>query len=461
VTEMADARDLDAIFKPPRNENEVAIDAVTPFATPAHGDGPTPSSSSSQSRLQFSGFEPQSSLFRTAREEEAASSSSAAAAAENGAAVDDEERRRRGRLANPYPVESQWSIPSIRHANRVDPTSSSGAGVGRDPDADGFADRSEYTDDDESFYSFLEDDDDDASLGSRGSLDATGARRRRMISGIFQLQRKDEEEGAAAPSSGAARTAPSFDGSDDAREAVAAAAVPTKEAGPSIVPPSPEIAPSDWFARKVQGISIVGAVDSADGAVVLARPPSLSRRANTFDSEAPPPILDIDAAATPSATADDAADHYSRPRWHHRGGFGGRHRGGGRGSRRRRKEGAAVEWLRELQHRSQGVSSSESGGEYLIAEAASSKFLSAGGTDGDGGGGGRSTNASSSMATAEEEGVAKGLGMPHPLCRSSTIEAGPFVNRAKGAFGSRNTDVGGVTLGSNNSIALTSSGSGD
>jgi len=30
------------------------------------------------------------------------------------------------------------------------------------------------------------------------------------------------------------------------------------------------------------------------------------------------------------------------------------------------------------------------------------------------------------------------LGMPHPLCRSSTIEAGPFVNRAAAAAAATN-----------------------
>lgn len=92
-------------------------------------------------------------------------------AVENGAAVDDKERRRKHRLANPHPVESQWSIPSIRLANRVDRTSSSGftGVIEHNPNADGFADyadRSEYMDDDESFYSFLEDEDYDASLCS-------------------------------------------------------------------------------------------------------------------------------------------------------------------------------------------------------------------------------------------------------------------------------------------------------
>ena len=120
-----------------------------------------------------------------------------------------------------------------------------------------------------------------------------------------------------------------------------------------------------------------------------------------------------------------------------------------------------MEWLQELQDRSSNASEGQG---FLISEAASSKFLSVGGfVDGDGGigesGGQRNMPSSSSRMTSED--VTKALGMPHPLCRSSTIEAGPFVNRMAGVFGSRNADVGGVTMGSNNSIALTSSGSGD
>jgi len=476
VKEMADVEDLNAIFKAPRNEG---TRVVTPFASPAHGDRP------SSSQVQSFGFQmakeaQRPSLFRMAREEEAAIS-----AVENGTTIDDAERRHRHHhhhsLASPYPVESQWSIPSIRLANHVDQTSSSGGiGYGGGHPADSFAsyaDCSEYTDDDESFYSFLEDD--EASLDdSRGSARMTMTRRRRL-SGIFQLRRGTslEEKVAPPPSSGASRSTPSFDAGDDVGGI--AGAVPTttttaSTAGPSIVPPSPGIAPSNSFAERVEDISIIGTaasasdvkvatVHSTNDAVLPSHPPALSRRAHTFDSEAPPPILDDDAATPPTTKADDdAADEYSRPRWHHRGtrnhrdAAGGRGSGGGR-NRRARKEGAAVEWLAELQVRSQGVSSESGGGEYLIAEAASSKFLSVGAGRLDGGGGRRSN--ASSMASG---GVAKALGMPHPLCRSSTIEAGSFVNRAEGAFGSRNADVGGgVTLGSTNSIALTSSGSGD
>jgi hypothetical protein len=63
-----------------------------------------------------------------------------------------------------------------------------------------------------------------------------------------------------------------------------------------------------------------------------------------------------------------------------------------------------------------------------IVEAASSKFL-IGGVDGGGG--------EAAMAATSDD-VTKALGMTHPLCRSSTIEAGPFVNRAAAAAAATN-----------------------
>ena len=317
VQEMADAQDLNAIFKAPRKKDAAV---VTPFVSPSMED----------SRLQ----------------------PMLSPAAEEGDPFEHPHP-----LANPYHMESEWSIPSIRLANHVNQTSSSD----RHP-MDSFAsyaDFSECTEDDESFYSFLDDDDDaDASLSSRGSLDAS-ARRRRRISGVFQLRRKASE--GASPAVPAGRSADAASGND----------------------------------------------------AVVALPPALSRRANTFDSGVPPPIFSV--VTTPS-TADDAADEYRRPRRHHN-----------RGGRRRRREGAAAEWLRELQDRSRDAASG-------IAEAASSRFLD-----------GRRD------ATGKGD-EARALGMPHPLCRSSTIEPGPFV-------GAGVADV--VVLGGGNSIALTSSGSGD
>jgi hypothetical protein len=115
--------------------------------------------------------------------------------------------------------------------------------------------------------------------------------------------------------------------------------------------------------------------------------------------------------------------------------------------RRNKKEGAAVEWIQDLQSRSNDV--------RQIAESASSKFLK-GDTFALGG-----TATHMSVGLTPEE-VAKALGMPHPLCRSSTIEAGPLtlgIHRDDMYGRSENGDI--APYGRNNSIALTSSGSGD
>jgi len=343
VKEMADAHDLDAIFKAPR---KAPAKVVTPFVSPVHLHRQQPPLSPSR-----------------AKEEE---------------------------LAQPYPVESQWSIPSIRLANHVNQTSSSER---PDDSFASYADCSDYTGD-ESFYSFLEDD--DASLSSRGSLDAS-ARRRRRISGIFQLQRKASEgagRGGSVP-----RTIPSWDATEELADAIARQ---------GSINSQPGFAPTNSFPETMRGISIENA--AAGEAPVVALPPALARRADTFDSEAPPPILDIAAAV---ATADDAADEYSGPRRHRR--SGRCRKDGGRGSGRRRREGEAAEWLRGLKDRSSRDAS--------LAEAASSRFLGAGG----GGSGGIQVGGGRPVVRPAPEDAARVLGMPHPLCRSSTIEAGTFV----------------------------------
>jgi len=168
-----------------------------------------------------------------------------------------------------------------------------------------------------------------------------------------------------------------------------------------------------------------------------------------------------------------------------------------------------VEWIQELQNASLGSSDGK-----RIAESASSKFLTLsspilleaaaatsttalpGGVfvgynnninidehDDDGvvGGGGILNPTISSMVGTTSGGmvlggehtvgmtpedVVRALGMPHPLCRSSTIEAGPFTVAMLKTGG---VGVGGVGNGGGgagggvvrDSIALTSSGSGD
>ena len=141
------------------------------------------------------------------------------------------------------------------------------------------------------------------------------------------------------------------------------------------------------------------------------------------DSKMSPPILYVNATASLAADNDDTAIHDSRPCRH-------RNRGG---RNRRRKEGAAVEWLQDLQDRSHNVSSTEKQGEFLIAEAASSKFLGVGVSSGQ-----QYLDPSTRVTLEDDDVVTKALGLPHPLCRSSTIEAGPFVSQSGGGFGKSN-----------------------
>mmetsp|Transcript_40774 Transcript_40774/g.69640 ORF Transcript_40774/g.69640 Transcript_40774/m.69640 type:complete len:845 (-) Transcript_40774:170-2704(-) len=407
VRDMADSKELDAIFKAPRNTKADNEQQHATVVSPPKAPATATFRQVGQPQL----FSAQPMLSNIPKEES-----------------NDED------LAVPYPVESQFSIPSIRLANHVN----NGGSNPLDGSFASYADFSEYTDegaslDDESYYSFLADDDDTASLSSRGSVDSSV--RKRRISGMFRLQRKASIEAAmeaAAAAENGAVTTPKMN-----------AVYETKNvAGPAMVSPPPAIAPSNSFLERVQRISIGndgnGTRDGGEAHDIVL-PPSLDRRANTFDSEAPPPILSVEAT---TGTTDDAAFEHSRSRRHH-------HRSGRQRRRRqRRKERAAGEWLQELQVRSSNVAS-DSGG-FVIAEAASSKFLSVGGDLGSGVGSRHPLNLPSMKSgMTSDDVVTKALGMPHPLCRSSTIEAGSFVNRSV------------VALSSNNSIALTSSGSGD
>lgn len=255
-------------------------------------------------------------------------------------------------------------------------------------------------------------------------------------------------------------------------------------------------------------------------------PPQLPRRRRSLDNEIlpslPPPIPYVDAKQPTIDDDDDmmmihedtidtaaAAPPLTTLL---RQSSSGRRRQLIRRRRRRhrmKKEGAAVEWIQELQNASLG---SRSDGKR-IAESASSKFLTLsspilleaaaaattttipGGMfvgynnninidehddDGGIGGGGMLNPTISSMVGTNSGGmvlggehtvgmtpedVVRALGMPHPLCRSSTIEAGPFTV-AMLKTGGVGLGVGGVGSGSGgggvrDSIALTSSGSGD
>lgn len=334
-------------------------------------------------------------------------------------------------IPGPYQMESQWSIPSIRLANHVNQSSALGGLQGS------IGDFSQYTDEgslgDESFYSFLADDDDTASLSSRGSLDNS---RRRRIS-MVKLQH--------------------FQRMDSAQQAQEEAA---NSGWGDVVPPTPPpaIVQTNSFLERMYRISIEGEagasagdtmdstngeVKNADVAVPSIIPPPLPRRAN--DDSIAPNVAAVDAVPRD----EDQRPSRSRRR---------RHRSG------RRKEGKATQWLQDLQSQNNV---------QLIAESASSKFMTVGAHEGKGfgaafGAGGTGVRGVGGGAVpgqlSASSDVTKALGMPHPLCRSSTIEAGPFtVHRGVGPFGvSSGTREGVSHLGSgNNSIALTSSGSGD
>jgi len=161
--------------------------------------------------------------------------------------------------------------------------------------------------------------------------------------------------------------------------------------------------------------------------------PSLGRRSRTFDPvvdggsngfeisggplgtagavpPAPPVPGPIAQVRAPSSSDDgELGASYSRRRQ--------------RRSRRRRKDEArAVEWLDGLR----GVAGAGAGGG--IAEAASSRFMTG---QPAGAAGGAAAASGGGVAPAAGAGVPldRALGLPHALCRSSTIEAGTLVGR--------------------------------
>jgi len=399
VTEMADTKDLNAIFKAPRNTTQ---GANTAGPSPKIVSPGTPAASIAT--MTTGGGSPMM---------------QDASVGHSAAAVDQH-------LQQTYPVDDrQWSIPSIRMAKHINLSSNNLSAYNHGS----YASFSEYTDDDgsldESYYSFLGDDD-DASLSSRGSVDPV-VRRRRFLRASMEMA-----------SSQAANVAENVDGSLGG------------SADSSSQPPA--IGQSNSFIEKIQGISIENNTDTTmEGTTPSAAiPPHLTKRANTFDSEimmvddaygdntnvggggldinGPPPILNVHSSTSQGNAMDDADYHQSRRRRRHR----------GRG--RRRREGAAMGWIQELQ--------SQTNDAQLITESASSKFMAA--TSNIAGGSAAQTN---NFGMTSED-VTKALGMPHPLCRSSTIEAGPFTIGIHREMGFGNSGSGG-------DIALNSSGSGE
>lgn len=339
--------------------------------------------------------------------------------------------------------ERQWSIPSIRLANHVNNS-------GLDSSLHSYQDMSrtfsddEYTEEggasfDES-CSYLGDED-DASLSSKESYDQV--RRWRRISGVL---RRGDSAGSCAIAAQPSQTL--------SAENVAAVNTDTASSG------IPAIARSTSFLERNLGrISIENkrssTFEDSENEVATDQwspPPSI---------HGPPPILNV---STPHSIDDAAVDYHGdenaiRTRTsitRHHGSRSRRHPHRGRRKKGRTQSGsaAAFEWLHDLQNQT------PFNGGIAIAEAASSKFLTGVGSSsgvavGAGGGGYNATDASS------EDVVTKALGMPHPLCRSSTIEAAQFVHRGEFGVSRHHHDVAGGTndIMGVNSIALTSSGS--
>ena len=347
-------------------------------------------------------------------------------------------------LRRPIPIDDrQWSIPSIRLANHLKTDLDSSLHSYQDT-SHTFSD-DEYTDEGISLddsYSYLGDGDenDDTSLSSKGSYDPQV--RRRFFTGV--LRRKS----TGGSSSGSPQVIPK-----------------TLMTNLSVLPSNdtfqdtynPAIAMTTSFLEKNLGrITIESKVgdatnarqssgtfeDSETGDEILT-----DQWSPTPSLRAAPPILHV---ATPYSIDDAGVDYYGGEHGDRH--FRARSRRQGRRHRERRKRGkthsgstAAFEWLQDLQN--------QPSNQLLIAEAASSKFLTGntGGSDGAGIGAGCS-------APSPSDDVSKVLGMPHPLCRSTTIDA-QYVHRTGFGLTQQVSNGNNDMLGASNPIALTSSGS--
>jgi len=383
VTEMADTKELDAIFKsPPRNTRSSADD-----------DGGVTTTTTTSFLYPT--------VVTPAREQ------------------DEEEEEPSTMITNlppnqdpeflqPFPLDDRdYSIPSIRLANAVHRSDSLAS-------YEGMYSRT-FSDEDESTWEgsfYLDEEDEDLDTEASWSTSGGGGslRMRRQImrhlssnslqmrhlnsgssEGGQQLLQQQQEERMLSGSLHELRHLNSSEGQTNSSSV-------------------PAIAPSNSFMERMQGITI-------------------NPRSNTFDSSSdvesyqggggPPVVLNVESSnpaliINATQSMDDAEyetrqDRRVRRSNHH----------SHRSARRRRsshgRTSSAVEWI-------QGLQNPSNGGGVQIVEAASSKFLT-GGADG----------AGPEKAAAASEDVSKALGMPHPLCRSSTIEAGPFVNRVVAA----------------------------
>jgi hypothetical protein len=377
---------------------------------------------------------------------------------------------------------SNWSIPSIRLANHVNSKE-----FYRENSIASLA-SCEYTDE-EMDYTGIEDNDDDdsyASLSSRGSLNDPEERRRRMSRNFLRLT----SEGSIGRESEMATTTTTMNNAvfrplltNSFEERMRDVSIQgmfnlNSSSSNDHDNDSNNNNSNDNETNVAAGNSTIPTFETEVGVSGPSSPPPLPRRVRTFDhhndnnndnnhddddeggEDSPPPILKINVNLTEDmdmARTTRRIDGDQQLRQH-------RTTRSSRDRRRRRntanqttKEGAAVQWIQNLQIRS------TDGPQRLIAESASSKFLS-----GDGatttlaaalcsvGGVGTAATTSAAAATPSptrggiynnnttisssaqqqmsagagmtaEEVVKAALGMPHPLCRSSTIEAGPFT----------------------------------
>ena len=260
--------------------------------------------------------------------------------------------------------ERDWSIPSIRLANHVNT-------FGMDGSIHSyhtlFSDEEDYTDDGGSSYdgSYVDgDDDDDVSLSSKESYDKV--KRWRRISGVL---RRSQSQASAGEDEDMVMVPP-----PQVTRTVPAVTSDLDGNEDDEVP----LAGTSLLEQHFSGI----AIDNNDQS---ANPPGSSSTAII----GPPSILNVTAQSFDDNAV--AAPSQGRPRRRHK-------------KKRRAHSHAAIEWIHTLQQ------TTASEGNQII-EAASSKFLT---------GTGNKNEESENKDT-------KALGLPHPLCRSSTIEAGGFA----------------------------------
>ncbi|KAL7466355.1 hypothetical protein ACHAXS_006648, partial [Conticribra weissflogii] len=329
-------------------------------------------------------------------------------------------------LRNPVAMDDrQWSIPSIRLANHLKTDLDSSYRSFRTLSDDEFTEEGASFDD--TYSSYLADGD-DASWSTKGSHEPGD--KKKTTTWKTDLLRRTSSGGP-----------------------------------PQILIPSDTFSPVEGFAahsnahsnriskesttssleRKLHGIALEHAFDADAHLPVLA-----VHRADTFhDSD-----LGDEEMADLSFSVDDAAvDYYTEERRTTRARRSSSRRRRSRRRRRGREDdddddhaaSSAFEWLRDLRERPTD--------RCAIAEAASSKFLTGAAIKAD-----DDDEEGRGNETLRAEKATKALGMPHPLCRSTTIDP-PYVVRRSGlgfAGGSGKNAVLGET---HNSIALTSSGS--